>query len=259
MRKYFVMLFLFFGFVQNVQCQNLQIAARVFSHNDYQQAVPFYNAYNYLVGYIEADVFLRKNALLVAHTSGEIDPEKTLEKLYLDPLREKIILNHGNVYADSSQHLTLMIDLKSDGSTTLEAIVNALKKYPEVVVCKNLKIAVSGDVPRPTTWTQYPPFIFFDGRPNVAYTAEQLNRIIMISTSFGEYSSWNGKGKPAKNEADKIFALRDNVHAQGKKLRFWGSPDFKDAWLYFLQANIDIIGTDHPEALIDFLKGISSQ
>src|SRR5690349_3094875 len=62
-------------------------SASIFAHNDYVRSNPFHTAYNLRVGYIEADVFLVDNALLVAHTRLEINPDKTLERLYLEPLR----------------------------------------------------------------------------------------------------------------------------------------------------------------------------
>ena len=94
----------------SASAQTSYTAAAVFSHNDYAQAIPFLNAYQNQVGFIEADVFLRDNALLVAHTEKEIDKNKTLQKLYLDPLKEKIATHEGFVYPDHERTLTLMID-----------------------------------------------------------------------------------------------------------------------------------------------------
>src|SRR5687767_9933128 len=85
--------------------------SQVFAHNDYVRPKPFYTAYDLGVGYIEADVFLQDGDLLVAHHRNEIVPGRTLEKLYLQPLLEKI-QKHGSVYDDAGRTLTLMIDLK---------------------------------------------------------------------------------------------------------------------------------------------------
>ena len=87
----------------------------IFAHNDYVHPIPFYTAYFQQVGFIEADVFLTKNGLMVAHEQKEIEVERTLDELYLKPLSEKIKKQQGFVYADHAKTLTLMIDLKTEG------------------------------------------------------------------------------------------------------------------------------------------------
>lgn len=48
-------------------------SSTIFAHNDYVQPIPFFNAYRNQVGYIEADIFLEKGKLLVAHTRAELN------------------------------------------------------------------------------------------------------------------------------------------------------------------------------------------
>src|SRR5689334_23162516 len=98
-------------------------SSSIFAHNDYTQSNPFFAAYGLGVGYIEADIFLHKNRLVVAHTKIEINNEKTLERLYLDPLDKQVKTNQGSVYKDPSSRLALMIDLKSEGVSTLNKLV----------------------------------------------------------------------------------------------------------------------------------------
>jgi alkaline phosphatase len=206
------------------------------------------------VGFIEADIFLNNDKLLVAHTASEIRNDKTLETLYFVPLQNEFLKNKGFAYADHGKSLTLMIDLKTDGVKTLTKLAEKIRKYPALLSCKNFQITVSGNVPDPKRWNEFPDFIHFDGRPGIAYTKEQLARISLISTSFGDHSKWNGKGVPVKSDFNKIISLRDGVHANGKKLRFWGAPDFANAWLVMMSLKIDILGTDDVQGLAAFLK-----
>lgn len=229
-------------------------AASIFAHNDYVQPVPFYVAYGQQAGYIEADVFLVQGKLLVAHTDKELDPRKTLEDLYLKPLNEQVGKNKGAAYADPARTLTLMIDLKSEGLTTLRQLVLELKKYPKLIVAKNLMVTVSGSMPEPARWKEFPAFIHFDGRPGVAYTPEQLGRVALISTSFADLIKWNGKATLAAADRAKIEALQKEAHDKGKKLRFWATPDFSAAWLGLMDLKIDILNTDHVSELNAFLK-----
>jgi alkaline phosphatase len=227
---------------------------QVFAHNDYVQPIPFFNAHRNQVGYLEADVFLERGKLLVAHTRAELNAQHTLDSLYLRPLLAKVIYNNGYPFADTKKPLTLMLDIKSDGATTLTMLVKSLNRYPQLVTAKQLSFVISGNIPDPATWSQYPDFIRFDGRPGIKYSAYQLNRISLVSDSFQKYSQWNGKGIMPDAERTKIEALTKEVHAAGKKIRFWAAPDFPNAWLYLMKLEINVIGTDRVDELVTFLE-----
>ena len=228
--------------------------ANVFAHNDYEQPVPFHNAYNLRVGYIEADVFLDEAGLMVAHHRNEIRKGRTLESLYLTPLSKEVEKNDGFAYPEPSRHLTLMIDLKTEGMTTLRAIVKLLDKYPALTSCKTLRFMISGTLPDAEEWDQFPLYIFVDGRPGISYTHDQLKRVRMISTNFRSHVSWDGKGRINPEDRKKIAALLEDAHRNGKKFRFWGTPDSPDAWKELMALNVDVIGTDNVNGLIGFLK-----
>jgi alkaline phosphatase len=225
----------------------------VHAHNDYVQDVPFLLAYARGAGSIEADVFLVNNKLYVAHTDKEITDDRTLEGLYLKPLAEKIRSLNGAAYKNSLP-LMLFIDQKTEGLPTLQALVKLLSEYPSITQAKNLTITISGNQPAPDTWKQFPSYIHFDGRPYVTYTKEQLERIALISDDFSHYSVWNGKGGFVQAELQKVKAVVEQIHALGKKFRFWGVPDAVTAWITFRKLGIDYIGTDNVVAITDFIK-----
>ena len=229
-------------------------SSSIFAHNDYVHPVPFYVSYSQQVGFIEADVFLYQSQLAVAHTKEEINPNQLLAELYLKPLANYITENQGYPYADHSQSLTLMIDLKTEGVSTLNALVKELNQYPVVLSAQQFYITVSGDVPDPSVWKNYPTYIHFDGRPHINYTDEQLKRVHLISTSFQLYSRWNGKGVIPQAERDKLHAVIQQVHAKGKPIRFWATPDFTNAWITLMKMKVDIIGTDDVLALSAFVQ-----
>src|SRR4030095_9098777 len=68
------------------------------SHNDYEQAQPLVDALKLGFCNIEADIYLVEGKLLVAHPLERTHPDKTLQSLYLNPLRERIRQNGGRVY-----------------------------------------------------------------------------------------------------------------------------------------------------------------
>src|SRR3954470_22936373 len=68
------------------------------AHNDYEHARPLFDALDHGFCSVEADVFLAGGKLLVGHTPRDLRPDRTLEALYLDPLRERAKANGGKVY-----------------------------------------------------------------------------------------------------------------------------------------------------------------
>src|SRR6188508_2436823 len=85
--------------------------ANAHSHNDYEKQYPFYKAWENHFGSIEADIFLYKGKLIVAHDSIQLVQKRTLDSLYLMPLQLCIRKNGGYVYADKKRSLQLMIDI----------------------------------------------------------------------------------------------------------------------------------------------------
>ena len=65
------------------------------SHNDYQQSIPFWTAYESGLNSIEVDVFLKNDSLYVTHSESEIIKDRTIESLYLTPL-SKIISSQSD-------------------------------------------------------------------------------------------------------------------------------------------------------------------
>src|SRR5207248_8837334 len=93
---------------------------RVHAHNDYEHKRPLFDALDHGFCSVEADIYLVGDQLLIAHLRSQVNPERTLQKLYLDPLRERVKKNRGRIYRDGPQ-VTLLIDIKTDWKTTYPA------------------------------------------------------------------------------------------------------------------------------------------
>jgi alkaline phosphatase len=225
----------------------------VFSHNDYEQRVPFHLAYGQRVGFIEADIFLHNGRLVVAHDAHKLAIAPLLTDVYLNPLREKVERNHGFAYPDSSLSLVLMIDVKSEAEPALKALVSLLKDFPSLTECRRMKIVISGNRPDVNTWASCPRYIEFDGRPDEFYSDEQLAKVAFISDSFRRYSAWNGKGVLTKEESGKIKKVIDGARLRKKPLRFWATPDELNAWIRLMDIGVDILNTDTPTQLVELI------
>ncbi|MBC7886891.1 MAG: beta-propeller fold lactonase family protein [Ferruginibacter sp.] len=229
-------------------------AANAHSHNDYRQQNPFLQAYNEQFGSIEADVHLTGGLLLVGHDSVEIKERRTLEDLYLFPLSKFIENNKGRVYPDSSLKLQLLIDLKTEAVTTLDALVALLKKFPSVIYNPAIRIIITGNLPDETLFNAYPAYIWFDGNPDRDYSKSALPRIALLSGNFGKYSHWKGVGPLPVSDSSILTAIVNKAHSLNKPLRFWANPDFDEAWKTLVSLKVDYINTDQIAALSDFLK-----
>lgn len=243
-----------------------QVARRgipfIHAHNDYAHPLPFWSSYSSWSNSIEADIFLIGGELYVAHERNEILPQNTLRDLYLEPIRQMLKRNGGRAY-ENGEYLQLMIDLKTNYEETLPVLEKILLEYKDCFDVysnpKAVKVVVSGSRPAPIHFVNYDKIIHFDGDLGGNYSSEQKERIAMISMPFSNISNWNGKGKMLNDEFEKLKSVIENVHSQGKMIRFWGCPDTKTAWILFRKVGVDFLNTDKPQEVRQFLDHLATR
>ncbi len=245
-------IFIAFSYFTSAQSHNYG-PSNIHSHNDYDKREPFRDAYGHRAGSVEADVFLVNGDLLLAHTLNEVKKDKSLEAIYLRPLDSLIKRFHGQLAEDSTYHLQLLIDLKSQAVTTLPALIALLQQYPGLTGCKRLSFVISGNRPPAASFQDYPDFIQFDGLPDTSYTPGALARVPMISDNFKAYSTWSGKGLIPNEDLKKIRAVIDYCHKLGKPIRLWNAPDRPEAWKMLRGLKADWINTDQVGELSSYL------
>jgi alkaline phosphatase len=228
--------------------------ANAHSHNDYEQKIPFWLAYQAGFGSIEADIFLVDSVLYVAHDRKELQRKIKLETEYLVPLLNCLHKNNGNPYAKSGKKLQMLIDIKTDSIHTLEALVSLLKKNPILITSWNLSWVITGNRPDESLFTGYPDFIRFDGELYRDYSAAALSKISLMSDDFKNYSAWKGEGPLASKDDSILVAAVKKSHDLKKPVRFWDAPDKPMAWHQLELLQVDYINTDHIKALSDYFK-----
>src|SRR4051812_42879322 len=130
---------------------------RAHAHNDYEHARPLVDALDQGFCSVEADIHLVQGHLLVGHDPRGLRPDRTLQSLYLEPLKKRIAENGGRVYRDGPT-VTLMIDVKSDAAQSYAALKEALQPYaPLLTVFREgriepgaITIVISGNRDRAT-------------------------------------------------------------------------------------------------------------
>lgn len=224
------------------------------SHNDYEQEVPYWMAYDHQFGSIEADIFLRNSELIVAHDEKELEYNRSFRKLYLENIDSCLHKNNGYPYKDSSRDLQLLIDIKTDSVKTLEKLIILLAQFPALIHNRHIFLVITGNRPNPDSFSQYPGYIWFDGVLSKTYTKVQLSRIKMMSDNFHFYSQWHGTGEIPPEEFEKLRSLMVPAHQEGIRVRSWNAPDFANAWTQLIKLRVDYINTDHIDALAQYFR-----
>ena len=105
---------------------------RVHAHNDYEHKRPLFDVLDQGFCSVEADIYLVDGKLMVGHTRASLRPERTLQSLYLDPLKNRVAQNGGRVYPNGPPVL-LFIDLKTNGPKTYAALRPVLEEYRDML------------------------------------------------------------------------------------------------------------------------------
>ncbi len=244
MKKLCILIFSLILFSANISAQIIH------SHNDYEQKQPFFAAYNLGFDSIEADLYLKDGELYVAHDWKNVTPERTLKSLYIEPLLAKIKENNGFPYPNKKP-LQILLDLKKDGKEILKVLYAQLK--PHAKELRHVTIAISGDMPTPEEFQNYDKMFFFDGRKNLTYSEKAYKKVALVSASFLDFGKyWAGKEPMPEETFQKINTFVEEIHAKGKKVRIWGTPNTILGFETLQKLKIDIIGTDDLELLAKF-------
>lgn len=233
---------------------------RAHAHNDYEHQRPLLDALEHGFCGVEADVHLVEGELLVAHDPEEVRPGRTLEKLYLQPLWELARRHRGRVYPGGPS-VTLLIDIKTDAARTYTQLVKTLEQY-EIMLTRfeadhiqtnAVTVIISGNRPRELIRAEKSRLAAYDGRLSDLPANLPPSFAPLISDNWRNHFEWRGEGEFPKVEKQKLGELARQVHAQGKRIRFWAAPDQEVSWRVQIEAGVDLINTDRLAELSRFL------
>lgn len=239
---------------------------RAHAHNDYEHARPLFDALDQGFGSVEADVHLVDGRLLVAHDRKAVDPARTLESLYLDPLRARVVQNGGRVYRGGPT-IILLIDVKSEADPTYAALDAVLKNYAEMLTVFRkdrvsvgaITVIISGNRARAAMVAQAVRYAAMDGRiGDLAEVPTKDGLIPLVSDNWEKVFGWKWTGPIAEVDVAKLAVRVKQAHAQQRMIRFWNTPDTPEAWKVLRDAGVDLINTDHLAGLRGFLSGEKS-
>ncbi|CAL9325012.1 phosphatidylinositol-specific phospholipase C/glycerophosphodiester phosphodiesterase family protein [Streptomyces olindensis] len=240
---------------------------RAHAHNDYEHPRPLFDALDHRFGSVEADIYLVGDQLLVAHDPEDLDPARTLESLYLDPLAARVRANRGSVYRGYRGSLQLLIDIKTEGSSTYLELDRHLRRYRHLFTTYAhgrvhrgpVTAVISGDrAARAPMEAQSVRRAFYDGRLADLGGQAPASFIPLISDNWTLNFTWRGVGAFPDAERQKLRGIIATAHQRGQRVRFWATPDLagpaRDAlWSELLAADVDHLNTDDLAGLEAFL------
>lgn len=233
---------------------------RAHAHNDYEHARPLFEALDHGFGSVEADVYLVDAHLLVAHNREDVRPARTLEALYLDPLRERVRTHGGRVYRGGPT-ITSLVDVKSEAAPTYTALHAVLKNYVDMLTVFRAGVAtpgavtviVSGNRARAEIAAQAVRYAAIDGRPEDLDSPAPATLVPLVSADWNKLFTWRWTGPMSDADRRTLTQIVERAHAQGRTLRFWNTPDRPEVWQSLLAAGVDLIGADDLSKLQEFL------
>ena len=231
------------------------------AHNDYEHKRPLFDALDQGFCSVEADIFLTEHGLLVAHNAVDLKPERTLQTLYLNPLRERVKANGGRIHPGAAPFY-LLIDVKTEAKSTYAALAKVLAEYADMLTVTQggktkvqaVTVVVSGNCDREGISAEKVRYAAIDGRPIDLDGSAPAALVPWVSASWGSQFKWKGDGAMPDAERTKLRNYVKKAHDQGRMVRFWATPDAAPAWEQQLAAGVDLINTDRLAELRQFLR-----
>src|SRR5687768_6503816 len=207
---------------------------RAHAHNDYEHPRPLLDALDQGFGSVEADIYLVDGELLVAHDRADVRPERTLEKLYLAPLKKRF--DDKKQILPGLKTLILLVDIKSEAVATYQSLEKKIENYKpmltvfegEQIKTNAVTIILSGNRPRDYVAKQAKRWVAIDGRL-ADLTANPPQALIpLVSDNWSVHFAWKDGAVP-EEQAARLKEIVTQAHQQGRMIRFWAIPDRQDA------------------------------
>lgn len=227
---------------------------RAYSHNDYNNVHPLFDAV--ALGYrgVEVDVFLVDGVLRVAHDRKAAQHAPPLDSAYLMPLRD--ILSRCNTLAPEQAPIRppflLNIEIKEQSQETFNALSVALSKYRDLFVdhstapshhARSIATLVGFSGISGASFADLPIGVSCKlAKTSSVDSCLSDSRVTMLSVDFGKTL---GRWWTLDSERTRWFALlraTKSAH-RGTIIRAYNVPVDADLYRTLFHAGVDVIGT----------------
>jgi glycerophosphoryl diester phosphodiesterase len=235
----------------------------IHAHNDYWHSRPLLAALDEGICSVEADVHLIDGELRVGHKPEEATHDRTLQRLYLDPLRARAQANGGRVFRNAPT-VDLLIDIKSASKPTYAALEALLAHYTEMltrydsghVTERAVTVIVTGGYPRDVIASETSRLVACDGGIDDLNSSSPppVDLVPQVQANWRDYFTWRGVTPMPADQRTHLIQLIAKAHAQHRRIRFWNAPDRPTAWRELLTDGVDLINTDDLKGCADFVR-----
>ncbi|KAJ6519918.1 hypothetical protein C8R45DRAFT_809166 [Mycena sanguinolenta] len=251
----------------------------IHSHNDYWRDVPLLTALSLGVASVEADVWLMGETLYIGHELAALTPARTFDSLYVQPLviiiegqnpQSQFTVNQTGINGvfdmSSATPLQLLVDMKTDGPSTLPFVISALQPLRErgyLTTCASngtctlgpLVVVGTGNTPLDGILALSPRDVFFDA-PLIGKSLNSTFDITVspvASTDYEPAVGWSGIGTINQTQLTAIQTFVADAHALGIRARFWDTPGWpiharNAVWQTLIDNGADWLNADDLEA-----------
>lgn len=257
----------------------------IHSHNDYWRKVPLFTALKQGCVSVEADVWLfddpeRSDTLYVGHQRAALQPNRTFQSLYIQPLVRILErqnpqtefshdTHHGVFDTNPNQTLTLLVDVKTAGSSTWAKVVEQLEPLRQrgwltyvadgTVHTRPITVVGTGDTPfadliSNATYRDYfydaPLPKLLDDQAGSGYDATNS---YYASVSFGSTIGTPWMGGLGAEQVERIRAQVRAAHEKGLLVRYWDLPSWpvgtrNRIWDMLVREGVDMLNVDDVKA-----------
>jgi len=234
----------------------------VHAHNDYVHHRPLFDALDHGIASVEADIFLVDGQLLVAHDPDKVKPDRTLQSLYLDPLRARAKKFRGRIYPNGDPTFYLLIDTKSDANETWTVLRKVLEGYSDLVTKFNGKkvtrkavtVVLTGNRPRDLLPKESVRLAGLDGQVADLNKPNPNGIFLWMSDDWKPLFKWRGKGPIPDDEKVRLQDIVAKAHDRNMKVRFWDTPESTNFWHELRSDGVDLLNVDNLAGAEKFLR-----
>jgi hypothetical protein len=239
-----------------------------YAHNDYRNARPLVDALE--LGYcgVEVDVFVERGRLMVAHNRYEIRRGRTLESLYLMPLRAWI---RQRAPSPRDPAFVLNVEMKTSGLEAYRALHHLLEGYADILTVVEsgneragpVRVILVGYHP-PFEWLAQQPRRFVAVQRHYADLTSEDRRwpghlLALVSQRYADAFSWDGSGAVPTEFSDslaRLVAARGSV--PGRILRVYEVPLREPIVRALLEGGVDLLGVKKIHEGAEILRRIET-
>jgi hypothetical protein len=228
-----------------------------YSHNDYENSRPLHRAL--ALGYrgVEADLVLRGGELRVAHSGAQSQAGRTLETMYLRPLRA--ILRQCGRVLNPSTALLLNLELKEKSRVAYDSLLAVLARYSDLFEEHSpqgmaaVEIVLVGWSP-----AAHEARTAIESRLGSQHKITTLTSrsapglpesVRLVSLDYGKTIGWSGRGPLPQRAGTWLARVRAVKGTSPRYLaRAYNAPANAAVYRLLLDGGVDLIGAEDLEA-----------